>query len=144
MRWLLAGAVAVAVIGSTSGAGPQEPHAGSMARYRARLKKLEAQVRAQQEVLDQLVRNQGPLLFVQPAQEPWLVPTPEPSVVPVPEPAPYVFTPQAVDRCLVHVDSAAIDRHFVVNAPERDPQMIVVPRVVGLPAGSWPYGLRRP
>jgi hypothetical protein len=50
----------------------------------------------------------------------------------------------SVDRCLITVDGAAFDAHFVVQRAAIDPSMIVKPRVTGLPAGSWPYAPRLP
>jgi hypothetical protein len=130
MKPILSVAAAVVLVVSSLGAGPEEARAVRAVGYRM--------ARAQPQ-------PPFPVVPPQPPPGPWVAPTPFPWVIPVPDPgsAAYALPPGAYDRCLIPVDSSAIDSHFVVNRPEIDSRMIVAPRVTGLPAGSWPYGPRR-
>jgi hypothetical protein len=168
MKRALAGVVVVALIVAFLSAGLAEERGSrpvpSRARLKKRVEKLEAQVRANQEALDQFVRSQRPLfsapdgpptrfapapypfavapnenVFVPDARD-WTAPTPFPSNALVPDPATAAFPSGPLDACLVTVDGAAIDPHFVVMARHGNPRMIVAPRVTGLPFGSLSHG----
>jgi hypothetical protein len=87
----------------------------------------------------QQAQGQGPNWFVPPGLQPGIDPTPDLPAVPDPGFQAHVFAARSFDRCLIVVDPARFDSHFVVRLPDIGTRMIVAPRVAGLPAGSWPY-----
>jgi hypothetical protein len=95
----------------------------------------------------ELLGQQWPNFIVPPGPQPWIEPAPyflvTPNAGPLfdPERALGGTWPTSYDRCLIMVDPAAYDPHFVVRVPHVGARMIVAPRVVGLPLNArtgWP------
>jgi hypothetical protein len=112
-------AIAVVLAGSSLGGAPEDVRTFHEARYRV-----------SPDPASPHSRPTIPQPWVMPGPRPWAPPLADRAIVPHP--------PQGYDRCLIPVDSAEIDPHFVVPAPDVDPAMIVEPRVAGLPAASRP------